>query len=242
MISVGFIVVTILALFKYVLPNRDTAALGKEMTSRSEFSSAYFKIYLIVIVTTVVATFSFNKILNSLYSKPTDGYVFNLLPGEDYWMFGALTTGFFLGLTVLFVVVKVLFGDRSANFWAHYDSMYNFKAKSVLTVAWLSIGITAIAITLIGQNTYFLIGQNDIKIREPLELNERTYSYADVKELNLKNLFTAPNGERKNVEHYEIVFNDGYVWKSKSALREPQQNDIEFINYISRQSLKLVNR
>jgi hypothetical protein len=163
---------------------------------------------------------------------------FLLLPGI-YWAVPALFLGIILAAIPIHFLYKVLLRDRYAEYTAYCNMRVGFDAWKILGWMAAAIGcLSAIAVAA-GLNCYTQITDQAIRIRSPLALHDRTYSFEDVDAIASVAGFKKRDGEFIPKRHYAIRFKDGTLWTTNEGLRDPDPaHDPEMIEFIAHTSGK----
>lgn len=136
----------------------------------------------------------------------------------------------------LFVFIRYHLNDTSDEFWALYDNLYKFRASIILRVLAVVLGILGIVLIRLGDNAEFKVYSEKIEVSRLFEMSSKEYPMNQVKEINHRLTLIAPNGNKVNKPHYEIVFKDGYSWSTILDIREPKKSDDEAFLNISKNS------
>lgn len=108
-------------------------------------------------------------------------------------------------------------------FWA-IPSMFLGMVSSAIPLAWLYRWLL--------RDRYA-----GLETGRPLAWTRETHPYAEVKSIEQRATFRAPNGNIVHRLHYVIVFHDGTSWSTREGLRDPVPDmDRQIVEFVSRRS------
>jgi len=239
MISVGTILGILFAGLKYFMPSKVNVA--DISLPKSTFKRIYLLTYVLWILSGIALTALFYFLLQGIEQKTTHEYIFALYPDSTFWIGVSAIAGFSLGIVAMFALIKAILKEQSDEFWALYDDLYKFRATSLLQAMAVFLAAFAVIQIGLGKNVAFKIYPDRIRVSRLYEISSKVYSMDKINEINHRLTFIAPNGNRVDMPHFEIVFEDGYSWNTIMDMREPQEIDGEAFLEISNYSGKPIN-
>ena len=234
MLTIGEILMGLFLGFYFFLPVKEgikVVALAPE-----KFKKVYPFVYLLWIISGLGLGFLFYLQLQRPAIEMVPVYSHNLYPDASFWTSTAFISGFSLATIALFVWIKLIFKSEANDFWILYDRMYKFRATLILKVLTIILAILAIGLIVLGERSKFKIFEDRIEVSRLLSLSNKSYSFEDITELNHKQSFIAPNGDRVLKPYFEVVFKDGSKWNTRMDFRVPLESDKTIFEEISQRT------
>jgi len=219
---VGILLIPIFIFFRNSSPY--THAPEKIEMTKKEYLLSY--LFLVISFATLAVSLVFGflfffSIWQNSYSQTGN---INLCHGEYFGIGPSILLGVSLGFFVTNYIFLKWKPKKHTEFWAMYNMSYRFKAFEIVKFLLMLFAIAGIALFYLSLNQNFIITNNEIKISKLFQFSDTSYTYIDIKEINRKSKFIAPNGKEVERDHYIISFSDGQDWNSrKESLKEGKE-------------------
>lgn len=182
--------------------------------------------------------FAVFELLQLLVESLLPASQFCILPPWIYWLLLAGLPGIVSAMLPIHYLYLYLLGEQRYCEFTHYGNL-RARRDNWRQLRRMAVGMAAALLLIVPPSLEcYTLFTADALIENPFfSIGETRHSYDDIVELRTIARLQAPNGQIVDKPYYQIVFKDGFIWRSTRIMAEPlPETAHEIMEFVSQQT------
>jgi hypothetical protein len=181
------------------------------------------------------------KLAADLYFRVPADTVYLVQPPAFVWIFPAFMLGILSAGIPLNGLYFVLLRHRFRRFSRFCDERVGFDGFRAFRATAIVFIISCLVYSWIVASFFARFTQEGVEIGRPLWFGN-FYNYKQIRRIEYRATFQAPNGNIVNRPHYVILFDDGASWSSDRLFDAGSDEAAKIVELVSRRSGRAIDK